>query len=92
MSRPESQARTVIDDKLTAAGWVVQDVANVNLTAGRGIAVREVPLQSGFGFADYLLYVDARAIGVIEAKLAGHTLTVVEPQVARYSENERLVA
>jgi hypothetical protein len=33
------------------------------LSAGRGIAVREFPMKSGFGFADYLLYLDRKAAG-----------------------------
>jgi len=56
----------------------------MNLSAGSGIAVREFPLKSGF--ADYLLYVDGKAVGVIEAKPAGHTLTGVETQSAKYAD------
>jgi type I restriction enzyme R subunit len=37
----------------------------MSISAGQGIAVREFPLQSGF--ADYLLYADCKALGVIEA-------------------------
>ena len=54
----------------------------MNLSAGVGTAVREFPLKSGF--ADYLLYVDRKAIGVVEAKPAGYTLTGVETQSAKY--------
>jgi hypothetical protein len=43
---------------------VVCDVSQVNLAASRGVAVREFPLKSGHGFADYLLYVDGKAAGV----------------------------
>lgn len=86
MPSPEAQARENIDAKLAAAGWIVQSMSGLNLAAGRGIAVREFPLKSGFGFTDYLLYVDAKAVGVVEAKAVGHTLTGVEPQSARYSE------
>ena len=43
---PEALARETIDTALTAAGWVVQDVAEVNLSAGKGVAVREFPLKS----------------------------------------------
>ena len=48
----------------------------------RGVAVREVPTASGS--ADYVLYVDGQAVGVIEAKKAGSTLTGVEFQTRKY--------
>ncbi|MGC4053643.1 MAG: type I restriction-modification enzyme R subunit C-terminal domain-containing protein [Paludibaculum sp.] len=56
-----------------------------NLTAGRGVAIREFPLRAGHGFADYMLYVDESAIGVLEAKKDGVPLTGVELQTSRYS-------
>ncbi len=74
MENPERQARIAIDEMLQQAGWLVQDVARTNLDASRGIAIREFPLKSGHGFADYLLYVDQRAVGVVEAKREGATL------------------
>jgi type I restriction enzyme R subunit len=84
MVLPEQAAREQIDAALVEAGWVVQDLAALNLHASRGIAVREFPLAPGHGFADYLLYVDGRAVGVIEAKKAGTTLTGIEPQTTKY--------
>ena len=81
----EHHARQEIDRLLVAAGWALQDLAAVNLHAARGVAIREFPLDAGHGFADYLLYVDGRACGVIEAKKAGATLTGVEAQSARYA-------
>ena len=81
---PEQEARTKIDEMLVQAGWLVQDIKHVNLQAGRGVAIREFPLKSGFGFADYLLYIDCRAAGVIEAKKVGSTLTGVEIQSDKY--------
>jgi type I site-specific restriction endonuclease len=85
MTRPEDAARKTIDDALTAAGWAVQDRQAMNLDAARGVAVREFPLKRGHGFADYLLYVDGEAVGVIEAKEVGTTLTGVEGQTEKYS-------
>ncbi|MFO1405605.1 MAG: type I restriction-modification enzyme R subunit C-terminal domain-containing protein [Azonexus sp.] len=84
--QPEQQAREEIDRLLAAAGWVVADVAQANIRAARGIALREFPLDAGHGFADYLLYVDGRAAGVIEAKKQGATLSGVEVQSARYAQ------
>jgi len=81
---PEQKARREIDADLAAAGWVVQDRNDIDLTVGRGIAVREFRLKPGFGFADYLLYVDRKAVGAVEAKADG-TLTGVEAQSAKYA-------
>ncbi|MBV9573202.1 MAG: hypothetical protein JOY93_04050, partial [Acidobacteriales bacterium] len=83
---PEREARSEIDQLLTAAGWSVQSRDQVNLGAAQGIAICEYPLKKGHGFADYLLYVDGAAVGVIEAKKAGLPLTAVEIQTAKYSE------
>ncbi|MBE2241506.1 MAG: DEAD/DEAH box helicase family protein, partial [Burkholderiaceae bacterium] len=84
--KPEAAARQMIDTLLHAAGWAVQDLAAADLAAARGVAIREFPLLPGFGLADYLLYVDAKACGVIEAKKQGATLTGVEAQSARYAQ------
>jgi type I restriction enzyme R subunit len=85
MPRPEDAARADIDAALLAAGWVVQDRDAINLDAGVGVAVREFPLRQGYGFADYLLYAAGQAVGVIEAKKAGSTLTGVEVQAEKYA-------
>jgi type I restriction enzyme R subunit len=71
---------------LTAAGWLIQNRDSINIEAGRSIAIREFPLAHGHGFADYLLYIDGYAAGVIEAKKAGVPLIGVEIQTARYSQ------
>jgi len=68
------------------AGWDIQDRDGINLSAARGVAIREFPLAAGHGTADYLLFVDGKAVGVLEAKPAGHTLTGVEPQAQKYSD------
>jgi type I site-specific restriction endonuclease len=41
-------------------------------------------MRTGFGFADYLLYVDRKAAGAVEAKAQG-TLSGVEAQSAKYA-------
>jgi type I restriction enzyme, R subunit len=81
---PEDRARRQIDADLTAAGWLVQDSDDIELTAGRGIAVRGFSMKRGFGFADYLLYLDRKAVGAVEAKAHG-TLSGVEAQSAKYA-------
>ena len=83
---PEDEAREQIDGMLDAAGWAVQDATKANIHAFRGVALRNFALKTGHGFADYLLYVDGAAAGVVEAKKAGSTLTGVEIQSAKYSE------
>lgn len=83
---PEQEARAEIDASLEAAGWVVQDRAEMNLAAGQGVAVREFKLKPGHGFADYLLFIDGKTVGVLEAKKKGFPLTGVEPQVSQYAE------
>lgn len=82
---PEQLARVDIDRALAAAGWVVQDRDAINLAAGPGVAIREFPMASGHGFADYLLFVNGKAVGVLEAKPAGYTLTNVEIQTDKYA-------
>ena len=82
----EQRARANIDRLLEQAGWSLQDVVALNPFASRGVAVREFPLRHGHGFADYLLYVDGRAAGVVEAKPPGHTLTGVESQSGKYGD------
>ena len=84
---PEDRARLNIDKLLADAGWIVQDKRQTNLSAGRGVAVREFPLKAGHGEADYLLFVDSAPIGVVEAKKQGDTLTGVELQSEGIPDN-----
>ncbi|WP_422003126.1 DEAD/DEAH box helicase family protein [Roseovarius mucosus] len=82
---PEQIARDQIDKRLEAAGWQVQDKASLNPNASPGVAVREYPTDTGP--ADYVLFVDARAVGVVEAKPDswGERLTIVEEQSSGYA-------
>ncbi len=82
---PEQRAREHIDELLTQCGWVLQDFAAMNILAAPGIAVREFKLRSRHGKVDYLLYVNGQAVGAVEAKPEGYTLTGVEVQNAKYS-------
>ena len=81
----EAAAREKSDALLASAGWHVCDAAAANIHAARGVAIREFPLP-GHGFADYLLYVDGKAAGVIAAKKEGVTLSGVETQSAKYTK------
>lgn len=80
--KPEEKAREQIDQLLDRAGWKVQDYRELNLGASFGVAVREFPLKSGE--ADYLLFVDRKPVGAIEAKPVGSTLSGVEDQTVKY--------
>ena len=84
---PEQIARDKIDQMLIAAGWLVQSKDKVNLSAGIGIALRETNTESGS--ADYILFVNSKAVGVIEAKAEdlGYKLLQVEEQSLRYSKD-----
>jgi hypothetical protein len=84
--RPEDRARANIDRLLAAAGWLIQNRDSLNIEAGCGVAIREFPLAPGHGFADYLLYIDGYAAGVIEAKKEGVPLIAVEIQTGKYSQ------
>jgi type I restriction enzyme R subunit len=83
MPNPEELARENIDKQLKACGWNVQSRNEINFFASRGVAVREFPLETGE--ADYLLFVDRKAVGVVEAKPEGVTLSGVAQQAAKYS-------
>ena len=82
---PEQAARDRIDEKLSQAGWLVQDNKNIDFSAGLGIAVREY--QTDIGPADYILFLDRKPVGVVEAKPdhGGHKLTTVEQQSGGYA-------
>ena len=84
---PEQKARNVIDAKLTESGWRLQDKDEFNPAAELGVAVREFHTDSGE--ADYLLFVNRKPIGVIEAKRSeeGHNITVHETQSKRYADS-----
>jgi type I restriction enzyme R subunit len=79
---PEQFARKKIDAVLGAAGWVIQDMKDFNRNAALGVAVREFQLPAGP--CDYLLFIDGKAAGVIEAKKQGVTLSGVAEQSEKY--------
>jgi len=93
---PEAAARVKIDALLVAAGWVVQQRNEINLSAARGIAVVEAVTQNGE--ADYLRTtrepwtlelrlvrtIDARCLGTVTAPL---TLADPEPGLRQASRD-----
>ncbi|HEV7350957.1 DEAD/DEAH box helicase family protein [Telluribacter sp.] len=82
---PEQVARDHIDKQLTACGWIIQSKTRINLHEGVGVAVREY--QTDVGPADYVLFVEGKPVGVIEAKREdeGFRLTVHEDQAEEYA-------
>ena len=63
---PEQVARDNIDRFLIASGWIIQSFKQKNIAAGLGVAIREYPTDTGP--ADYILFVNKKPVGVIEAK------------------------
>lgn len=82
---PEQIARDNIDRQLIACGWIIQSKSKINLNAGIGVAVREYSTE--VGPADYVLFVDGKPVGIIEAKREeeGHKMTVHEDQAEDYA-------
>ena len=82
---PEQKAREAIDQRLIQAGWILQDMCQLNPMAGPGVAVREFPTSTGP--VDYALFVDGIPVGVVEAKAdeKGENITTVEGQSSRYA-------
>src|SRR5437867_6121590 len=85
MPSPEELAREKIDPLLQQCGWILQNRTTINLSASRGVAIREALLQRR-DEVDYLLFVDGKAIGTVEAKPEGYTLTGVEEQSGKYGK------
>jgi type I restriction enzyme, R subunit len=82
---PEQKARKNIDKQLEQCGWIVQDYQSLNLSESTGIAIREFPI--GKEHANYILFIDRVAVGVIEAKPEGSTLSGVAEQSQIYLTN-----
>lgn len=84
---PEQKSREIIDKKLCQAGWIVQDMRQLNPVAGLGVAVREFPTDTGP--VDYALFIDGTPVGVVETKKSevGESITTVEEQSARYANS-----
>jgi len=82
---PEQIARDSIDKQLAASGWIIQDIKKINLHAGAGVAVREY--LTDVGPADYVLFVEGKPCGIIEAKREeeGHKINVHEGQAEDYA-------
>ncbi len=83
---PEQKARQKIDADLEQAGWHVQNLNDFNPSVNPGVAVREYPTSSGS--ADYVLFINRKPVGVLEAKKEGNTLSQVHDQTTRYASDD----
>lgn len=82
---PEEKARIKIDKQLTDAGWDI--VARDEYTPCNASAVKEALMQ-GNKESDYLLFIDDKAIAVVEAKAEDNSLgDIVAQQAEWYSKN-----
>jgi type I restriction enzyme, R subunit len=84
---PEDKVRhELINPLLEKSGWKIQCYKNANPDSAKGVAVEFFQLSKGIGEVDYVLFVNGKAVGVIEAKKIGTTLRGKESQTAKYSE------
>ena len=82
---PEERARVKIDKQLSDAGWDI--VARDEYVPFNASAVKEALMQ-GNKESDYLLFIDDKAIAVVEAKAEDNALgDVVAQQAEWYSQN-----
>lgn len=79
---PEEKARLKIDRMLKEAGWEIVDRKHYNPTVS-AVAIEE-GLLKGNHEADYLLFLEGKAVGVLEAKREERALSDV---VAEQAEN-----
>ena len=76
---PEQIARDEIDARLAAAGWSVQPNKAIDHTLAKGVAIREY--QTSIGPADYVLFGEKRALGVVGRGVATVPIFLLVPQV-----------
>lgn len=82
---PEQIARDNIDRQLASCGWAIQSCTKINLQSHLGVAVKEY--RTDAEPADYVLFVNGKPVGFIEAKREeeGATLSVHEDQAEGYA-------
>ena len=82
---PEQIARDRIDAQLRASGWAIQNKNAIDFNECQGQAIREYTTDTGP--ADYVLFVNKKPVGVIEAKkeTVGQNITTVEDQTGGYA-------
>ncbi len=82
---PEEKARVKIDRRLNNAGW---DIVSRSEYVPQSAAVVKEGLMQGNKESDYLLFIDDKAIAVVEAKSESNNLgEIVAQQAEWYSAN-----
>jgi hypothetical protein len=83
---PEQKARVEMNALLAAEGMHVCDMVQADIHPAIDVAIRDLPLATGFGFADYLFHVNDRVCGFNEARKQGPTLMGIELQSGCYAK------
>lgn len=90
-AKDEAKTRRIdIDTLLQECGFILQDKSEINRSAKAqgsqvsGVAVREFVMNDG-SKADYLLFIEGKACGVIEAKKEGVALSGIHAQSKHYA-------
>jgi type I restriction enzyme R subunit len=89
----EATTRVLIDDRLRAAGWIVDSrdlrySAGTRPQPGQAIAISEWPTDSGP--VDYALFIEGRCVAVIEAKRGVKDVPGRLGQAKRYARDIKL--
>jgi type I restriction enzyme R subunit len=86
-TKPEDKARhDLINPALKVAGWEIQHFSSADPRSSKGVAVEYFRMGTGVGEADYVLFVNGKAVGIIEAKKEGESLTGKETQTDKYAK------
>lgn len=87
--KPEQKARLLIDSQLAASGWLVSKDKDA-WRSGGAVAIEEWIFPNG-NRADYLLFVEGKAIGVVEAKPAKTLMGGIHHQADQYASSLELI-
>lgn len=96
--KSEAEVRFIIDKQLRQVGWEVDSEnlkysKGIRPSKGRNIAISEWPTISKDGkkgFADYVLFIGLKMVGIIEAKAEHKDISsVIDYQCKEYSQNIR---
>ena len=92
----EAQTREIIDEQLRKVGWEAdtQEIRyskGTRPTKGRNLAIAEWPTNSdvgNIGFADYVLFLGEKMVGIVEAKKKySNVSSVIDGQCKDYARN-----
>jgi type I site-specific restriction endonuclease len=78
-------ARVLIDQQFVRAGWLVRSARTSTFSPGRASPSKTVHMKTDHNRVDYLVYVNKKVVGVIEAKPMGTPLAGAHWQSAVYA-------